>query len=625
MDINALVTSPDVNPMSTRPSPPTTEMPTSPTPQVATTTIPTKIAPHCYCGHMATPHRQQPLPITCIHCQGRFHPLCIKSAKAFFGKLTAPLLGDDYFRFECSLCRAKAGIEPESTHDLDPMDRLQRLGLGWLDVVHITLYNLTARYYAQNANNGSPPELGTGQPLSQSAAPPFVDPTGRPFFHWKQDIAAFIQKHWGHFWIKPRSPTWQNSVSSALSVHSHGPATTAPPGPGGKTGPSMQHASSLLDVRFESGKLLTEQTGLWALIQPTTLPQRYDLNDSSLFAHYQTIDALLPKVGDRKARQISCDIVQGDAKLVSLVADALPSDRVKRAKTHQSESPLGLGLAGLGPPILTGKRSTFVRFGRGKFDKRPAISMWPDIENPNGPVLLSTETTNTAPQVRVSSDGQTVTNDKGYRMCKATHGVTVGAWYYETTVASGPDRGSARIGWSQISGDLQGPCGLDHYSYSLRNQPATRFHASHGHSYGESLGEDDVLGCLLCIPALTLEQQTDLERRRFILVRDKRYTPFNYILPTDGVQLPDGQPEPMPRLDQSCIVYFKNGQCLGPAFTNLYLGKYYPAVSCFMGAQVHANFGPDFKYPPPAEWNGIPVLPMSECAAESYMDDYPTQ
>ncbi|KAJ1970415.1 transcription factor, contains a PHD finger motif [Dimargaris xerosporica] len=620
MDINALVTSPDVNPMSARPSPPTTEILTSPIPLASSTAALTDTTPHCYCGQMATPHRDQPVPITCVHCQGRFHPLCIKSAKAFFGKLTAPLLGDDYFRFECSLCLAKAGMEPESTHVVNPTDKLQRFSLGWLDVVHIALYNLTARHYAQSADNDSPPELGTMYPLPPSVAPPFVDPTGRPFFHWKQDIAAFVQKHWGHFWIKPRSPTWQNSVSSALSVHSHGPATTAPPGPEGRPGTSMQHASSLLDVRFESGKLLTDQTGLWALILPTTLPQRYDLNDVSLLAHYQAIDALLPAFGDRKARQVSCDIVQGDAKLVSLRSDTQPGDRVKRAKTNQSEPP-----SGLGPPALSSKRSTFVRFGRGKHDKRPTISMWPDIENPSGAVLLSTETTNTAPQVRVSNNGHAVTNEKGYRMCKATHGVTVAAWYYEATITPGPDRGSARIGWSQISGDLQGPCGLDHYSYSLRNQPATRFHASHGHSYGESIGEGDVLGVLLCIPALTSEQQTDLERRRFILVRDKRYTPFNYILPTDGPQLPDGQPEPMPRLEQSCIVYFKNGHCLGPAFTNLYLGKYYPAVSCFMGAQVHVNFGPDFRYPPPLEWNEIPVQPMSECAAESYIDDYPTQ
>ena len=29
------------------------------------------------------------------------------------------------------------------------------------------------------------------------------------------------------------------------------------------------------------------------------------------------------------------------------------------------------------------------------------------------------------------------------------------------------------------------------------------------------------------------------------------------------------------------------------------IGKYYPAVSSYMGGKVTFNFGPDFKYPPP--------------------------
>ncbi|KAJ1655393.1 transcription factor, contains a PHD finger motif [Dispira simplex] len=238
--------------------------------------------------------------------------------------------------------------------------------------------------------------------------------------------------------------------------------------------------------------------------------------------------------------------------------------------------------------------------------------MWPDIENPPGEVQLSTELTHTAPQVQLSDGNQVVTNAKGYRMTKATHGVTSGTWYYEATLLN--DQGAVRIGWSQISGDLQGPCGMDHYSYSFRNQPATRFHNSCGHTYGQPYHQGDVLGVLISLPSLTEEQYRDLRRRRFVLHRDLRYTAFDYVpkLPTDGH---------MPVVPHSNIVYFLNGECLGTAYEKLYLGKYYPAIACYMGAQVRINFGPDFHCPPPTTWQEEPVNAMSTCPAENYIQE----
>jgi hypothetical protein len=67
------------------------------------------------------------------------------------------------------------------------------------------------------------------------------------------------------------------------------------------------------------------------------------------------------------------------------------------------------------------------------------------------------------------SDGLTATTAKGYRMAKASHGVWEGHWYYEATINN--NCGGARIGWSQISGDLQAPCGYDIFSYSFRSGP----------------------------------------------------------------------------------------------------------------------------------------------------------
>lgn len=106
------------------------------------------------------------------------------------------------------------------------------------------------------------------------------------------------------------------------------------------------------------------------------------------------------------------------------------------------------------------------------------LMLYPDIENPpeGQPVKMNREATHTAPQVKISDTGLTVSNEKGYRMAKATHGVWEGHWYYEVKILS--HSGNSRIGWSQISGDLQGPCGYDRFSYSYRDSPGALFHKS---------------------------------------------------------------------------------------------------------------------------------------------------
>lgn len=52
-------------------------------------------------------------------------------------------------------------------------------------------------------------------------------------------------------------------------------------------------------------------------------------------------------------------------------------------------------------------------------------------------------------------------------------------------------------------------------------------------------------------------------------------------------------------LKGSKILYFKNGECQGVAFEDIYGGTYYPTLSIHKSATVSVNFGPNFKYPPP--------------------------
>lgn len=65
--------------------------------------------------------------------------------------------------------------------------------------------------------------------------------------------------------------------------------------------------------------------------------------------------------------------------------------------------------------------------------------------------------------------------------------------------------------------------------------------------------------------------------------------------------------------EEAQIRFFKNGVDQGVAFTNLMRGRYYPAVSLYMGANITCNFGPDFQYQPDlANFNQLPPpLPIS--------------
>lgn len=183
-----------------------------------------------------------------------------------------------------------------------------------------------------------------------------------------------------------------------------------------------------------------------------------------------------------------------------------------------------------------------------------------------------------------------VTNEKGYRLAKASHGVWEGHWYYEFILDN--DIGNCRLGWSQISGDLQAPCGYDTFSYSYRANPGTLFHNSHKVDlpilYDAGFKKGDIMGCYIHLGKFKRKQKDPsvdpaLLKRLWDPER-VHYTPF--------------KSKPQPTMSKSYIEYFKNGYSLGKGFVNLNLGKYHPAVSFFNGSSGTFNFGPEFIYPP---------------------------
>ncbi|KAI9475279.1 transcription factor, contains a PHD finger motif [Coemansia sp. RSA 989] len=490
--------------------------------------------------------------VPCLECGSRCHIDCIKCTARFKSKI---LLGDDFFHFKCFKCT-------------DGNERFRRYHLSWVDVVHITLFNLTHNPSVRPVGIDAANQFG-----GEHGPQEYGD--SRVYFHYKADVARFIDQHWSYFWTKSRGETWINSASSALSTN------------------STENVPE--DGRFESGKAKYNRNGMWALTDDLRFPSSYD------------------SLQQQKTRTIMYSFAE-DGSLIELKTQA-GSRRKRRTETtpkagngraKKSRALAGSSISGYG---ASGKRGS-----RGRREQRSAwsISMWPDIDNPQGPAHMSREETHAAAQFVIESDRLTVWNDKGYRMAKASHGVETGAWYFEAQILA-PMRPefNLRIGWSQISGELQAPCGYDVFSYSVRAKPCTRFHAAIGSPYGEEFGPGDTLGVLIYLPALDDDEKQDLADRKWR--PGERYRQFTYSRPE--AQRPyhaDPELPPLPVLSGSELVYFKNGKCLGPAFQKLYLGKYYPAISSYMGGKVKVNLGPEFKFPPPAVWhNDTPIKSIS--------------
>ncbi|PIA14350.1 hypothetical protein COEREDRAFT_82861 [Coemansia reversa NRRL 1564] len=502
--------------------------------------------------------------VPCLECGSRCHIDCIKCAASFKDKI---LLGDDFFHFKCFKCT-------------NGNERFKRYQITWVDVVHIALFNLTHNPPSRPNNSDDP----AGK-FSSSEHGPQEYGDSRVYFHYKADVARFIDQHWNYFWIKLRGETWINSASSALSTN------------------STENVPE--DGRFESGKVKYNRNGMWALTDDLRFPSSYDSTQQQ-----KARNIVYSFAEDGSLIELPTQGGNGRRKRRTDVTSKVSTGRAKKSR-NKPGTPITGSYGGYASPGATASK----RASRGKREPKNtwSIKMWPDVENPPGPAHISRLNSHTAAQFVIESDRLTVWNDKGYRMAKASHGVEQGAWYFEVQVQD-PIRPefNLRIGWSQISGYLHAPCGYDVFSYSVRAKPNTRFHAAIGSPYGEEYGPGDTLGVLIYLPQLDKDEKQDLLDRKWKPEED--YLQFTYSRPdSQRPTYADSELPPLPVLANSELVYFKNGKCLGPAFQKLYLGKYYPAISSYMGGKVKVNLGPDFKYPPPSVWHdNTPIRPVTD-------------
>lgn len=232
---------------------------------------------------------------------------------------------------------------------------------------------------------------------------------------------------------------------------------------------------------------------------------------------------------------------------------------------------------------------------------------------------------------------------KGYRMIRATSGVSEGDWYFECEILPHV-KGNVRLGWSMRRSDFETPVGFDPYGFGLRDLTGEFVHRARPKPYGEKFGDGDVIGCRIVLPPLTDEQ------KRQIAEAEERWLKYRFISNMQGPQPPDSDIDLSPH---GKVEFFKNGKSMGiPAFftdpqpqldkqieegkdqslsenglkdnglrrnsRNAYLkkcmkgGVYYPSVALFEDAIVKANFGPDFKSPIPQG-----SRPMCDAAREA--------
>lgn len=217
-----------------------------------------------------------------------------------------------------------------------------------------------------------------------------------------------------------------------------------------------------------------------------------------------------------------------------------------------------------------------------------------------------------APQLKVSEDRLAVTGEKGYSTIRATHFVTKGCWYWEATIEEMPEGSAARLGWGQDYANLQAPVGYDKFGYAWRSKKGTKFHESHGKRYSSGYGEGDTVGFMIVLPHNDFTKLVPNTYKDRPLVKFKSHL---YYEEKDNVQ---EKLKSLVTLSGSKMLNFKNGECNGVAFKDIYQGSYYPILSLHKNITVSVNFGPNFKYPPPR--NEYNWKPMSERGEEAICD-----
>ena len=271
------------------------------------------------------------------------------------------------------------------------------------------------------------------------------------------------------------------------------------------------------------------------------------------------------------------------------------------------------------------------------------------------PIHVHLSKTDSAPQLKIVDDQRLIVRGgmRGYRMSRATHGISSGNYYYEAIILDPPKvseivsslppnarlgrtlqsqlqqalleeengvpldqrtstfGGHVRLGWSMRTGDLQAPVGYDKWSYGVRDIGGSKIHCSRRDDNwgGEDFAPGDVVGCAICLSGNSDSNSTNGDANNNGNNNNSKNAPGSDKDAPGPGSTANKESALAGSETSNHIRFFKNGYPMGNfviskgkreggiAF-NVPGGVYYPAISLYMGASVKVNFGPNFIYQP---------------------------
>ncbi|KAK2460599.1 hypothetical protein APHAL10511_007069 [Amanita phalloides] len=229
-----------------------------------------------------------------------------------------------------------------------------------------------------------------------------------------------------------------------------------------------------------------------------------------------------------------------------------------------------------------------------------------------------------SPSVKVTKDGLGLAGTTGFRSARCNAPMREGRWYLEVKIIHGGgvhigeegrrEGSHVRLGWGRREAPLNGPVGLDGYSYGFRDKTGEKVTLSRPRPYGRPFGSGDVIGMYINLPPRREAEPKDPHdpanvKRERIAIDLKGQETFEMLeypqskemtslmdysdksassasvpsskktasgkMPDRSSSIGGGKPahpilRPLPTLHNSRIAFFVNGESQGIAFEGLY-------------------------------------------------------
>ena len=213
----------------------------------------------------------------------------------------------------------------------------------------------------------------------------------------------------------------------------------------------------------------------------------------------------------REAAHAASSPAPTDANATENVVLAARNDLSARPRLTISRHPVLVPISE-GSPYHTAEQIAMNRLG---FRYTPAGIAPPGSTLPcrtieSEPPCLRVSWEDRSPFVKVTTDGLGLLGDKGFRSARCNVPVREGRWYMEVKIElgggepsdhSGRREGShVRLGWGRREAPLNGPVGLDGYSYGYRDKSGERVTLSRPRPYGRPFTTGDVIGMYISLP-----------------------------------------------------------------------------------------------------------------------------